>query len=86
MGIYCYAVDTEAKKYFSAPKGHPIKHYGICAPGNPFPNMLCFMNIRGYNFEIWDDTGNDIPPSPEYEDVTEEVYSKYVEEYKDCFN
>lgn len=83
MGIYYYAVDTNAKKYFSAPDDWAIKNPGIFHPKNPFPHMLVMMNIRGYQFEIWNDCGNDIPPEEGYADITHEVYREYLNVFKD---
>ena len=78
MGIYYYAVDENRKEYFSAPRGHSIKNPEIYNPNNPFPNMLLMMNFNGCNFEIVDDTSNDIPPSDDYKDITEDTYKKYM--------
>jgi len=83
MGIYYYAVDQYAKKYFSPPKDFANKNPGIFHPENPFPGMVVMMNIRGYHFNIWNDCANDIPPDSDYEDVTEIVYKEYLEMFKD---
>lgn len=82
MGIYYYAVDTNSKKYFTAPDNFAIKSPGIFHPENPFPGMMVMMNIRGYNFEIWNDCSSNVPPEDGYEQVTEKVYNEYLEQWK----
>lgn len=81
MGIYYYAVDTNNKQFFSSPDYWSIKSPGCFHPENPFPAMVVMMNVRGYNFEIWNDCGNDIPPESGYEEITEKVF----EELKNTF-
>jgi len=77
MGIYYYAVDRATKQYFSSPDDWSIKSPGIYHPDNPFPGMVVMMNVRGYNFEIWNDYHYDIPPEDGYKDVTDEIYQEY---------
>ena len=85
MGIYYYAVDMSHKMYFSSPDGWADKSPGIYHPENPFPHMVVMKNIQGYYFDILNDCSNDIPPSDDYLDVTEEVYKEYKTRFKDFF-
>lgn len=78
MGIYYYAVDKENKEYFSAPNHFSIKSPGIYHPDNPFPHMLVMKNIQGWEFQIFNDCGNEIPTSNNYKDITDEVYKEYL--------
>jgi hypothetical protein len=48
--------------------------------------MVIMKNIQGYNFDIWDDCSNDIPPSDDFKDITDEVYKEYLKIYKDYFD
>lgn len=83
MGIWYYAVDTGEKKYFNAPGYFSMKSPGCYHPTNPFPGMVVMMNCRGYNYEIWDDSGNNIPPEDGYENITDQVYDEYLDWFKE---
>ena len=86
MGIYYYAVDYCNKQYFSSPGKYSIKSPGIYHPNNPFPHMVIMKNIQGFHFQILNDMSNDIPPSNDYEDVTDKVYAEYVDKFKEVVN
>lgn len=86
MGIYYYAVDTTAKKYFTAPGRWANKAPGCYHPSNPFPSMLVMQNVRGAHYRIWDDLSNDIPPDEGYTDVTNEVWDEYRDMFRECFD
>ena len=48
--------------------------------------MVIMKNIQGFHFQILNDMSNDIPPSNDYEDVTDKVYAEYVDKFKEVVN
>lgn len=77
MGIYYAAVDINRKLVIEAPDGFAIKYPGVCHPANPFSAMVVMKNCQGYNFEIVNDMGYDIPNG--FINITREVYMEYKE-------
>lgn len=78
MGIYYCVIDSQAKKRFEPPRDFSIKEPGIFHPTNPFPNMVMMMNSFGYNFRLCNDTGDEEYYRNDCEDITDEVYEKYL--------
>ena len=84
MGIYYKAMDHQTKKEFEAPGDFSIKSPGIFHPHNPFPHMVVMANSLGENFEIVNDTDEQVYYSEEYEDMTDyyfEMLCRYFPEY-----
>ena len=79
MGIYYGAVDHDSKEYFESPEGFSIKFPGICAPLNPFANMVIMKNATGHDFRIENDGDWDCYYSKGYKNITEKVYQEYLE-------
>lgn len=83
MGIYYYAADTKEMKIIRPPGSYANKSPGIFHPNNPFPGMVCMMNVYGYNYEIFNDCGWGPGDEEGYQEITEEVYQKYLETFKE---
>lgn len=75
MGTYYFAVDDNTKSYFYPPRGNSPKFPQICRYDNPFMGMFGMMKIIGECYYIVCDVSYELPN--EYEDKTEEIYSKY---------
>lgn len=80
MGIYWCVIDDYKKQKFEPPLHFSIKSPGIFHPTSPFPGMVMMMNYFGNNFYLINDAHCEGPYyQKEYEDITNEVYKKYLE-------
>lgn len=81
MGICYTAIDWDEKKQINPPKSFASKSPGIYHPKNPFPNMVMMMNIKGYDFELYDDCGSAFEEFCTFKDISDEVYQEYIETF-----
>ncbi len=80
MGIYWCAIDLHSKKKIEPPLDFSIKSPGFFHPNSPFPGMVMMMNSFGHQFEIINDSDCQGPYyDDKYENITEEVYKKYLD-------
>ena len=83
MGIYYQAMDHKAKQKIEPPKDFCIKSPGIFHPHNPFPNMVIMANSLGYDFEIVNDSNEDLYYANGYKDMTDHYFKMLCDYWPD---